>query len=308
MEKYLVILILIVILYYLHRYCIQTEVEKFMKIKEGFGDAVTVDGVDDNNAINTLAKIAKDLQEGGGLKVMGKLNLRDKHILSSDDDGWLRLRNKDLNQYTNMAVKDLWVDGSLTTQGGFKGGLFGDSSTNSSIGLYHPVNKYTLFSIGASTSDGNKAGWNQVNIRADDLQFKNANSGNTTVTTNGNHIVTEKLVVQGNIQVGGQTLTEDDIKRMKSMRSVAGWAIDGDNSTAILMEGSWKLNNNETMDAWTCDRWDIAYVFKGWKVTFWDGANFDGGTASIENKTDVVKKIQNLGNWPCSYKAEWVGY
>lgn len=85
MEKYLVILIVLVLIYYLHRYCVQTEVEKFMKIKEGFGDAVTVDGVDDLNAINTLAKIAKDLQSGGvtmpgTLSLKGDLNVGDGNV------------------------------------------------------------------------------------------------------------------------------------------------------------------------------------------------------------------------------------
>ena len=36
MEKYLIFLIIIIIVYYLFRYCIQLEVEKIIKTKEGF--------------------------------------------------------------------------------------------------------------------------------------------------------------------------------------------------------------------------------------------------------------------------------
>jgi microcystin-dependent protein len=62
MEKYLIYLFIIIVLVILWN---------SYEVKEGFGDAITVDGVDDANAINVLAKIAKDIQDGGGLKVMG---------------------------------------------------------------------------------------------------------------------------------------------------------------------------------------------------------------------------------------------
>lgn len=66
MEKYLVIILILIILYYFYT-CLET--------KEGFADAVTVDSVDENNSINILAKIAKDILEGGGFKVKGDLNV-----------------------------------------------------------------------------------------------------------------------------------------------------------------------------------------------------------------------------------------
>jgi len=209
MEKHLVLFLIAVIGYIIWKCLTETT--------EGFADAQTVDGVDDNNAINTLAKIAKDLQEGGGLKIMGKLNLADTHVFSSDN-GWLRLKNKDQTQHTNMAVKDLLAEGSLTSNSlttqslttqslttsnmavkdGFKGQLFGDSSIGSTIGLYHPnaPNQSKLLSISASESDISKPYWNQVNIKADDLQFRNANGASTIVTTNGTHKVTDRLTIK----------------------------------------------------------------------------------------------------------------
>lgn len=102
MEKYIVLLILAVIVYYIHRYCVQTEVENFMKVREGFGDiAPVVSGVDDQNAINTLAQVAKKLQEGG-LTVPGKLNFINSGLNSSsvqfDNDNMFRIKNKDGGQ------------------------------------------------------------------------------------------------------------------------------------------------------------------------------------------------------------------
>ena len=80
MEKYLVIIIAIIILYYLHNCWVENKIEKFMKLREGFTDAITTNGVDDSNAINILAKVAKDLQEGGGLKVLGNLEVKSNTV------------------------------------------------------------------------------------------------------------------------------------------------------------------------------------------------------------------------------------
>jgi hypothetical protein len=64
MEKYIIIIILAVILYTIYKNCSTTE---------AFGDvSQSVGGVDDQNAINTLAQVAKSLQ-AGGLTVPGNL-------------------------------------------------------------------------------------------------------------------------------------------------------------------------------------------------------------------------------------------
>ena len=148
MEKYLVIILLILLMYTVYQCWKLATVTT-----EGFADASVPTNVDTNNSIATLAQLAKDLQAGGGLK----------------------------------------VPGNMTLGGTFQSGLLVDSSTGSGIGLYHPKNGYMLFSVGATTGDGTKTGWNQVNIRGDDIQFRNANGGDTTVTTNGNLNVTGSL-------------------------------------------------------------------------------------------------------------------
>jgi len=65
MEKYLIILVLAFVAYY--------SLKCFNQTKEGFADAQTIDGVDESNSINTLAKIAKDIMDGGSFKVSGNI-------------------------------------------------------------------------------------------------------------------------------------------------------------------------------------------------------------------------------------------
>ncbi len=66
MEKYLIILVIVFIAYYSYTCLKETKVE-------GFADAQTIDGVDESNSINTLAKIAKDIMDGGSFKVLGNI-------------------------------------------------------------------------------------------------------------------------------------------------------------------------------------------------------------------------------------------
>jgi len=96
MEKYLIIIIIIIVIYQLCCNCIQTDV------KETFTNSQSVTGIDDNNAINTLAALAKDLQSPTGVTIPGNLNATI-----------LKVSN-------NLTVKDLQVDGvsNLTPKGG----------------------------------------------------------------------------------------------------------------------------------------------------------------------------------------------
>ena len=68
MEKYLIILVLLASIYY---------IQNKLKDTEGFADAPTqsLGGVDDSNAINTLAQIAKQLMNGS-LTVPGTITLK----------------------------------------------------------------------------------------------------------------------------------------------------------------------------------------------------------------------------------------
>ena len=80
MEKYIIILVILATIYY-----IQTQLNNI----EGFADAPqTIGGVDDANAINTLAQIAKNLMTGG-FTIPGSINLtnnKTKFTLVNDAD------------------------------------------------------------------------------------------------------------------------------------------------------------------------------------------------------------------------------
>lgn len=84
MKKYLVILIILLIVYNIFRYCIHTEFTNLIKKKEKFATipndsnttrtiTETSNDVNINNAINKLARIGKDLQNGASLKILSDL-------------------------------------------------------------------------------------------------------------------------------------------------------------------------------------------------------------------------------------------
>ena len=80
--------------------------------------ATTYNSIDNTNAIDTLGNLAKDFiatrTESKNTLILGNVNLKNRHVLVSDSDNWLRLKSKtDLSQHSNLAVKDFNVDGSF---------------------------------------------------------------------------------------------------------------------------------------------------------------------------------------------------
>jgi len=97
MKKYLVILIILIILiilYNIFRYCIQTEFKNLIKNRDNFTDVplvtntasgittVTSYDVDDNNAIEKLATIAKDLKAGSNLEILSDLSIEGNGVFN----------------------------------------------------------------------------------------------------------------------------------------------------------------------------------------------------------------------------------
>ena len=124
MKKYIIILIIIIILYYVQKYCIQSEVDKILitkKIIDNFAD-VNINGIDDNNSINLLASIARDLQKDG-LRIFGDIILKNKHKLISEDN-WLRVRDAtNINNNTSMSVGNLEVTNLVSVGTGLQNQL-----------------------------------------------------------------------------------------------------------------------------------------------------------------------------------------
>jgi hypothetical protein len=116
-------------------------------------------------------------------------------------------------------------------------------------------------------------------------------------------------IVTGHLQLGKTSINEDDLKKMKSQRMMGGFAIDGGGSTFMLAEGGWyNLYSGAKYDAWTNDRWDMAYIYRGWKLGLAKHGNGTGEIKWWENKTENVKKCDTPNNTGSSYKLIWVGY
>ena len=92
MEKYFVILILIVISYSLYNCWVDNKIEKILKTKEGFAETLTKSDSDLFQSITTLGQIADKLQGSNGLTVPGKMNC----IGGVNVTGILAVNNRDI--------------------------------------------------------------------------------------------------------------------------------------------------------------------------------------------------------------------
>jgi len=103
MEKYLIILSIIIIVFYC-LYCNQKD------NKETFTSLVGC-----NTDVTSLATLARNLQSTSeDAMINTHLNLKNKHLLSSDSDGLLRLKSySNLTQNADMAVRNLNVIGNF---------------------------------------------------------------------------------------------------------------------------------------------------------------------------------------------------
>jgi microcystin-dependent protein len=112
MEKYLIFLIIIIIVIYC-LFCNQIDTkDTFTTVSP------SVIGIDDTNSIATLGDLARDYMttrtQSNSTLIPSNINFKNRHVLVSDNDNWLRLKSKtDLSQNSNLAVKDFNVDGSF---------------------------------------------------------------------------------------------------------------------------------------------------------------------------------------------------
>lgn len=137
MEKYLVIFIVIITLYFIEKYCIQSEVQKFLITKniiENFTNSTTVN-FDDTIAFNLLDNIGSDLFQNDNLNIPGNIII-NKHKLISDISG-LKIRDLSNENFLNLVVKDMDVGGILTVQGStnFNNAIFVNSTNNKQLSI-----------------------------------------------------------------------------------------------------------------------------------------------------------------------------
>ena len=129
MEKYFVILILIVISYSLYNCWVDNKIEKILKTKEGFAETLTKSDSDLFQSITTLGQIADKLQGSNGLTVPGKMNC----IGGVNVTGILAVNNRDI-------VAEL--DNLRNTMTNITNGLRNDTNglRNDTNGLRNDVN------------------------------------------------------------------------------------------------------------------------------------------------------------------------
>jgi len=154
MEKYIIIFVILATIYY-----IQTQLNK----TEGFESvpAQSVGGVDDTNAINTLAQIAKNLM-AGGVTVPGNM------IVQGD----MALKGNMAVTGTMAVQSNMTVTGTTTLNGAVKGMLsIVDTSGPIKISSIYNNNEMTLDAI---TIDPKK---NEMNI----MSIKNSQIKSQTI-------------------------------------------------------------------------------------------------------------------------------
>ena len=107
MEKYLIILIIIMVLYYIEKYCIQSEVDKILITKN------IIEKFTENTITNSiLYNITSNLQDTNRLDISGNIIINNRHKLTSDGN-YLKITDISGQNFLNMSVKNLDVSGQL---------------------------------------------------------------------------------------------------------------------------------------------------------------------------------------------------
>jgi hypothetical protein len=112
MDKYLIILIIIMILYYIQKYCIQSEVDKILITKN------IIEKFSNSNTTSILYNITSNLQQRKYLDLSGSLIINNRHKLTSDGN-YLKLTDVSGENFLNMSVKNLDVSGELLLRQNF---------------------------------------------------------------------------------------------------------------------------------------------------------------------------------------------
>ena len=170
--------------------------------------------------------------------------------------------------------------------------MSGATATNSEIS--NDTGSYKkLMIIGNKSSGTRKVGiWDHLDIH-------------------GNQYATGYIKSNSKLCIKGTCIDENDLKKMKSLRMMGGFAVDGGGSTIPLEEGGWWnlcCEGNQKYNAWSNDAWDVVFLYRGWKAQFSEHPSGKGWVKTYENKTENVKKFAPPGNRVSGYKMWWVGY
>ena len=134
MNKYIVILSIIIVLYFVQKYCIQSEVEKFLLTK------------------NIIEKFgADDIANLNGLNISGNIILGNKIVITSDISG-LKILDGDTDTPSNLFVNDIDISGSLIMRGGMN--FTGNDTSFTNDGATLKINSGENNSVGIRSENG----------------------------------------------------------------------------------------------------------------------------------------------------------
>lgn len=167
-----------------------------------------------------------------------------------------------------------------------------------------------FYEVDASWNKSSKGIYGKKSIEAEGniVSRKGDVIAGRNVTASGNVNAKKDINASSKICIGKTCIREGDLKKMKSSIVIAGWAGDGSGSTHMLEEGGWhELHGKAKYDAWTNDRWDFAYIYKGWRFEL--GQDKNGGKKTVyENKKYKVMQCKITANKASSYRLTWIGY
>ena len=311
MEKYLVIIILVVLAQYVHRYCIQIEIEKILKTKEGFA-ATSGSDADVASSINTLAQIAKDLQ-AGGINVPGNLNI--KAAINTDGSITAKGAINASGGITCNAITSGPITSDTITAKGLVTATNGSRFTGDRHWFQDAENKGRL-RVGAA--------WNIPGIYAEDGQHLvlGASSGNTHIGNPNEN--TQHLRINGDLSVKGHVYRDNPIYRKHDIAGYysileKGYKIPlyyGINMTMINWPAANTFRDNYKLPV-NCAGLDLRYdqngnftngnlvVFPSYKVKFyfWDR---NGRLYSTRGSYGFGE--HGFGGHPNAAHAIWVAY
>lgn len=129
------------------------------------------------------------------------------------------------------------------------------------------------------------------------------------ITSNGTMTAKELTMKSGNVS---EVMTATDLKKLKSIKTLAGYVVNGGGTTHLLFEGSYNLNTAaDKFNVQANNTWDMAWIFKGWQVEFATGINITGTVVIASNITEDVMRVSTMGkiaNKIVSYRMTWIGY
>ena len=274
MEKYLIILVIIFILYYIYT-CYSNDK------KEGFADAQTVDGVDESNSINTLAKIAKDIMDGGGLKVKGDAVISKalrvtgaKSTPAGSGDMITHFNHDDGNNYIRG---NTYINGSLYTSGGV--------GVTSNLDVTNSTNEGGRISIMNGLKNG-KAGqtnqwalWNMTGPYGNKLSFWRYNGDGANVGPAMDLNDDGKVVIPGSLDIGGK-LTFGGKPAMMVRDYPGGRYVGKDTGVG----GDYQAAFGWVAAGGCWEQYRTQLYFEGtWKFHAWNARYGDGGCSVVDN-------------------------